>query len=58
MDLMQLNIFCLDLVPNSQWGQLDATGMIDAMVPTGFFFFDHDANKFKINIASIKIDDC
>ena len=30
--------------------------MIDAMGTTGFYF-DHDANKFKINITSIKIDD-
>ena len=30
-------------------------GKIDAMGTTGFYF-DHDANKFRINITSIKID--
>ena len=29
--------------------------MIDAMATTEFYF-DHDANKFKINITNIKID--
>ena len=45
----------LGLVPNSRWGQLDKTGMIDAKGTTEFYF-DHDANKFKIHITSIKID--
>ena len=35
--------------------QLDTTGRTDAMVTTGFHF-DHDANNFKINNTSIKID--
>ena len=47
-------MFNLGLVPNSQRGQLDTTGMIDARGTTGFYF-DHDANKFKNNITSIKI---
>ena len=43
------------MVPNSQRGQLDMTGVIDAMGTMGINF-DHDANKFKINITNIKID--
>ena len=45
----------LGLVPNSRRGQLNTTGKIDAMDTTGFYF-DHDANKFKINITSTKRD--
>ena len=44
------------MVPNSRREQLDMTEMIGAMGMTGFYI-DHDANKFKINITSIKIDD-